>query len=211
MLIPNAQYFLPVMVTDHRTVYVDITWYISLATSLSKRTCMYRYTPNRYYLYISDFVEKCKKRFTPEWRQNKLFVHLDIKIKHIMGANIKYHLVDFQKTPSWNLRWRRQGNFIVDRIIKLFGLIIVSMAVNDLLPGVFVFDFTIMMWMVDDSVLYCQIQTAITFWFIVIPIMHVIPMNIDRYVFIMHPFLYKRYNTRLRTLACMWPLFGFYQ
>ena len=122
MLIPNAQYFLPVMVTDHRTVYVDITWYISLATSLSKRTCMYRYTPNRYYLYISDFVEKCKKRFTPEWRQNKLFVHLDIKIKHIMGANIKYHLVDFQKTPSWNLRWRRQGNFIVDRIIKLFGL-----------------------------------------------------------------------------------------
>ena len=34
MLIPNAQYVLPVMVTDHRTVYVDITKYISLATYL---------------------------------------------------------------------------------------------------------------------------------------------------------------------------------
>ena len=83
------------------------------------------------------------------------------------------------------------------------GIIIASMAVNDLLTGVFVFEFTITMWMVDHSVLYCQIQIAITFCFIVMSVMHVILMNIDRYVYIMHPFLYQRYNTRLRTLACV--------
>ena len=83
------------------------------------------------------------------------------------------------------------------------GIIIASMAVNDLVSGVFLFEFTITMWMVDHSVLYCQIQNAISYCFVAMSVMHVIFMNIDRYVYIMHPFLYQRYNTRLRTLACV--------
>ena len=44
------------MVTDYKSVYVDITWYISLATSLSKRTCMYIYIHLIYTIYIYQIV-----------------------------------------------------------------------------------------------------------------------------------------------------------
>ena len=63
---------------------------------------MYIYTPNIYYLYISDFVKKCQSK-TIHF-QIKLFPHLDIILKQIIGgfgAKIKYHFVDFRKTPSW--------------------------------------------------------------------------------------------------------------
>ena len=59
------------------------------------------------------------------------------------------------------------------------------------------------------NIIHCQIQIAITFCFIVMSVMHVIFMNIDRYVYIINSFLYQRYNTRLRTLVCVasiWPV-----
>ena len=87
MLISNARDFLSVMVTDYKTVYVDIKWCILLATSLSKRACMYIYTHNIYYLYIYQILlSNAKVKWFTSW-MTAMPLYYDVRPKaHTSGA-----------------------------------------------------------------------------------------------------------------------------
>ena len=83
------------------------------------------------------------------------------------------------------------------------GLVITSMAVNDLLTGIFGFEFSITMWKTDNSTTYCKIQLALIMIMIQDSICHILLMNIERYIYILHPFIYQRFFTRTTTLLCI--------
>ena len=83
------------------------------------------------------------------------------------------------------------------------GLVITSMAVNDLLTGIFGFEFSITMWKTDNSWTYCKIQLALTLLLVQVSICHILLMNIERYIYILHPFIYQRFFTRTTTLLCI--------
>ena len=82
------------------------------------------------------------------------------------------------------------------------GLIIGSMAVHDLLLGIFAIEFSISMWIPVNST-YCKIQMALNVSMILTSLVHIVFLNLDRYVYIVHPFLYLRFFTRFKIIACL--------
>ena len=83
------------------------------------------------------------------------------------------------------------------------SIIIGSMALVDMLIGIFAFEFSISMWRTDNSTLYCDFQVATAIALVEILLSHIILMNIEKYLYIAHPFIYQRYITRTITLVCL--------
>ena len=89
------------------------------------------------------------------------------------------------------------------------GLLIGSMAVTDLLTGCFGFEFSVTMWKTDNTFTYCKIQLDLTMTFAMLSLLHMLLMNIDRYIYIIHPFKYQRFFTRRFIMVCIFCVWNF--
>ena len=83
------------------------------------------------------------------------------------------------------------------------SIIIGSMALVDMMSGIYAFEISISMWRTDNSTLYCDFQVATAIALVEISLTHIILMNIEKYIYIVHPFIYQRYITRTITLVCL--------
>ena len=83
------------------------------------------------------------------------------------------------------------------------GLVISSMATSDLLMGIFGFGSSIAMWSTDNSLAFCKVQASLLMAFIELSLLHILLMNIERYVYILHPFKYQRFVSRRLTIVCI--------